>query len=290
MNYLMIFKKYQLILLCLIMISCQACLSDIRTELVKKEGRAAQSLDKGKALLENIHEGQSPAAWSDIEVYEVTLQDEFFGLMGSFAKPFPEKKVSMQVFYAPNSYDGKLIFNNGKLEGKTWGIQSWKTYTQESDNQPVFDKNKKITFWVPTYQYFIELPARIQAANVISYAGEGSFNGEDYDLVYATWKEQEPQKDIDQYMVWVNKKTNMVDLVEFTIRDQMNFLRGTAIYEDLHDVGDGIVLPKRISIKTKKDDKKMLHQMSLSGFKANHVPVKVVRPDSNLKVMGDDKG
>jgi len=286
MNYLIVFKKYQLILLCLVMVSCQACMSDIRTDLVKKEGTAMTNLDKGKTLLQNIHEGQRPRAWSDIEVYEVNLTDEFFGLMGS---AFPEKKASMQAFFAPNSYDGKLTFNEGKLKGKTWGIQSWQTYTQEADNQPVFDKNKKIAFWVPTYQYFIELPARIQRADVISYAGEKSYKGKNYDLVYATWKTQAPQKDIDQYMIWINKKTNTVDLVEFTIRDQMNFLKGTAIYEDLHEAGDGVVLPKRISIKTKKDDKKMLHQMNLSGFKANHVPVSVVRPDPNLKMMGDDK-
>lgn len=290
MNCLNMLKKYQLLLLCLVMMSCQACMSDIRTDLVKKDGTAMTNLDKGKALLKNIHEGQSATAWSDIEVYEVMLQDEFFGIMGSFAKPFPEKKISMQAFYAPNSYDGKLTFNNGKLKGKTWGIQSWKTYTQEAGNQAIFNKNKKITFWLPTYQYFIELPARIQNANVISYAGEQAFNGNDYDLVYATWKTQEPQKDIDQYMVWINKKTHTVDLVEFTIRDQMNFLKGTAIYEDLHDAGDGVVLPKHISIKTKKDDKKMLHQMTLSDFKANHIPADVVRPDPNLKLMGDDKG
>lgn len=283
-------NNYLLITLFALSLICQSCLSDIRTDYVKQEGTVIANLEKGKTLLQNIHTGQSPAAWADIEVYELNLTDEFFGIQGSLAKPFPDKKTSMQAFFAPNSYDGKLTFNSGKLKGTTWGIQSWKTYTQESDKKAVFNKNKKATFWLPTYQYFIELPARVQNANVISYAGEQSFKGEKYDLVYITWKTQEPQKDIDQYMVWINKKTNTVDLVEFTIRDQMNFLKATAVYEDLEDVGDGVLLPKRISLKPNKDKAGILHQISLSNFKANHIPVSTVRPDPNLKVIGDDKG
>lgn len=282
-------NNYFLITLFALSLVCQSCLSDIRTEYVKKEGTISTNLEKGKTLLQNIHTGQSPAAWADIDIYELTLSDEFFGLQGSLAKPFPGKKISMQAFFAPNSYDGKLTFNEGKLKGTTWGIQSWKTYTQESGKQVNFDKNKKIEFWLPTYQYFIELPARVQHANVISYAGEQSFKGQNYDLVYVTWKVQEPQKDIDQYMIWINKETNTVDLVEFTIRDQVNFLTATAVYEDLKDAGDGVLLPKRISIKPNKDKDGILHQIGLSNFKANHIPASTVRPDTNLKTMGDDK-
>lgn len=286
MNY---FKIYQLLALCLVLISCQACLSDIRTEAVKSDGAAEINLNKGKDLLSNIHEGQSPAAWENIEVYEVDLEDEFFGFVGNIASPFPDNKMSAKAVYAPGTYDGKLTFNEGKWKGKTWGIQSWKTYTQTDGGQAVFEKNKKGEFWIPTYQYFIELPARIQAANVISYAGEQMWNGQNYDLVYATWKSQEPQKDIDQYIVWINKKTKAMDLVEFTVRDAFGGTRGVAFYEDLEDVGDGLLLPKRISIKTKKENEKLLHQIKLSGFKTNHVPISEVRPDPNLKAVGDDK-
>ncbi len=284
------FKIYQLFILSLVLFSCQACLSDIRTEAAKSSGTNEINLNKGRDLLSNIHEGQSPSAWEDIEVYELTLEDEFFGLMGKVASPFPGSSMSAQAMYAPGSYDGKLTFNSGKLKGETWGIQSWKTYTQKSGNQPVFDKNKKAAFWVPTYQYFIELPARIQNATIISYAGEQAFNEQTYDLVYATWKSQEPQKDIDQYMVWINKKTKAMDLVEFTVRDAFGGTKATAFYEDLQDVKDGLLLPKQITIKPNKEKEGVLHRMSLSNFQANHVSVSEIRPDTNLKVMGDDKG
>ncbi len=283
-------RNLSYLLFCLFAISFQSCLSDIRTDVAKSSGAAEINLNKGKDLLANIHTGQSPAAWEGIEVYELTLGDEFFGLMGSIASPFPDKKMTAQAMYAPGSYDGKLTFNSGKLKGETWGIQSWKTYTQENGGKAVFDKHKKATFWVPTYQYFIELSARIQNATIISYAGEQVFNGETYDLVYATWKSQEPQKDIDQYMVWINQKTKMMDLVEFTVRDAFGGTTGVAFYEDLQEVTEGLLLPKQISIKTKKENDGLLHQMKLSDFKANHVPVSEVRPDTNLKAMGDDKG
>ena len=265
-------------------------MSDIRTEAAKSSGTTEINLNKGKDLLENIHPGQSPAAWEGIEVYELTLVDEFFGLMGNIASPFPDNRMTAQAVYAPGSYDGKLTFSSGKLKGETWGIQSWKTYTQKNGDKPVFAKHKKAAFWVPTYQYFIELPARIQNATIISYAGEQTFNGQTYDLVYATWKSQEPQKDIDQYMVWINQKTKMMDLVEFTVRDAFGGTTGVAFYEDLQEVTEGLLLPKQISIKTKKENDNLLHQIKLSDFKANHVSVNEVRPDANLKVVGDDKG
>jgi len=285
MNYL---KTYHLLLLCLVIVSSQACLPDIRTEAVKTGGTAEINLNKGKDLLSNIHEGQRPSAWDGIEMYELTLTDEFFGLVGGIASPFPGKKRSAQAMYAPNSYDGKLTFNSDNLKGETWGIQSWKTYTQKNGGQPNFEKHKKTAFWVPTYQYFIELPARIQNATIISYAGKQTFNGQDYDLVYATWKSQEPQKDIDQYMIWINQKTKAVEIVEFTVRD--SFGKGVAFYEDLHDIKDGLLLPKQISLKLDKDNKNLLHRMTFSNFQVNHVSLSEVRPDTNLKVMGDDKG
>jgi len=287
MNY---FKTYQLLILCLVLFSCQSCLSDIRTQTVKSSGANEINLNKGKDLLSNIHPGQSPAAWNGIEVYELRLEDEFFGFIGSVASPFPGNKMSAQAMYAPDSYDGKISFTSGKWKGETWGIQSWKTYTQKNGSQPIFDKHKKAAFWVPTYQYFIELPARIQNATIISYAGEQTYNEQTYDLVYATWKSQEPQKDIDQYMVWINRKTKAVDLVEFTVRDAFGGTTGVAFYEDLQEVKDGLFLPKQISVKTKKEKEGLLHQMKFSDFKANHVPVSEVRPDANLKVIGDDKG
>jgi len=283
MNY---FKTYQL----LVLFSFQSCLSDIRTATAKSSGTTEINLNKGKDLLDNIHPGQSPAAWNDIEVYELTLKDQFFGLMGSVASPYPGKKMSAQAMFAPDSYDGKITFTSENLKGETWGIQSWKTYTQKNGSQPIFGKHKKTTFWVPTYQYFIELPARIQNATIISYAGEQTYKGQAYDLVYATWKSQEPQKDIDQYMVWINKKTKAMDLVEFTVRDSFGAITGVALYEDLHEVNDNLLLPKRISLKSNIESKALLHQISLSDFKANHVSVSEVRPDANLKVMGDDKG
>ncbi len=283
-------RNLSYLLFCLFVISLQSCLSDIRTDAAKSSGTAEINLNKGKELLANIHPEQSPAAWEGIEVYELTLGDEFFGLMGSIASPFPGKKMTAQAVYAPGSYDGKLTFNSGKLKGETWGMQSWKTYTQKDGGKAVFEKHKKAAFWVPTYQYFVELSARIQNATIISYAGEQTFNGQTYDLVYATWKSQEPQKDIDQYMVWINQNTKMMDLVEFTVRDAFGGTRGVAFYEDLQEVTEGLLLPKQISIKTKKENEGLLHQMKLSDFKANHVPVSEVRPDANLKTMGDDKG
>ncbi len=282
-------KIYSCSFLFLLLIACTGCLSDIRTTYAKKEGIAEASLKKGKVLMDNIHAGQHPDTWKDIEVYEVTLNEQFYGLMGSVANPFPEKKIQAQCVYAPGTYDGKMTFQQGKLENMTWGIQSWKTYTQSAGEEAVFEKHKKGAFWIPTYQYFMELPARIQNGSILTYAGEASHDGKTYDLVYATWKEQGPQKDIDQYMIWINKENKLVEIVEYTVRDFFSNVTGVAFYEGLHEVKGGLMMPNAISIKGNKDKKALLHQMQLSDFKVNHIPISAVRPDASLEVVGDDK-
>jgi len=94
-------RNVNLLLFCLLVMSIQSCLSDIRTNTVKSSGSAETNLNKGKELLSNIHEGQRPSAWENIEVYELTLTDDFLGFMGNIAKPFPDKKQAHRSYMRP---------------------------------------------------------------------------------------------------------------------------------------------------------------------------------------------
>jgi len=81
----------------------------------------------------------------------------------------------------------------------------------------------------------------------------------------------------------------LVEIVEYTVRDFFNSTVGVAFYEGLHETKGGLMMPKTISIKSKKDKKALLHQMQLSNLKVNHLPLSAVRPDASLKAIGDDK-
>lgn len=190
------------------MSSCK--MADIRTPEVKEQLDA----EKGKSILMEMAAAHHVDKWSEIDTYSLKLTDQFFGLLGKFSSPFPKNIGTLDIHFIPKTFTSQATFTEGKWEGRIWGIQSWKTYTEKELALQQFQtkNNKQIEFWLPTYQYFVELPLRILEADVISYAGERSRNGEMYDLVFASWKSDQPQKDIDQYLLWIERDSKRLGL------------------------------------------------------------------------------
>lgn len=259
--------------------------SDLRTEIAKTNPQEA----KAKLLMAEMSKAHRTENWDSLSTYTVQFQEEMFGFIGKFSNPFPEVRAQFDLSYIPNTYDGKLDFTHGKNKGTTWGIQSWKTYTSKDDGKANFSNDANITFWIPTYQYFIEFAPRILNANAFGYAGEKSINGVLCEGVLASWNTIEPQRHIDQYLLWLDKETKRIVKLEYTVRDQYNFLTGAAYFKDYKNF-DGILLPTTLPVESNLlGDGEFLHQMDILDFKRNTLSVNDLRPDSKLRVMGDEK-
>jgi len=259
--------------------------ADLRNEAVKKDPQVA----KAKMLMQEMAKSHMVENWDSISTYTVRYQEEMFGFLGKFSNPFPEEKSLFDLSYIPNTYDGRLTFVNGTNEGTSWGIQSWETYTSAQNSKPIFAKDANITFWVPTYQYFIEFPKRILNANAFGYAGEQTINNVECEGVIASWNTIEPQRDIDQYLIWLDKATKRIVKLEYTIRDQYNFVVGVAYLKDYKDFG-GILLPTQLPVGSNLlGDGEILHQMDIIDFNKNTLTQNELRPNPNLVAVGDEK-
>ena len=259
--------------------------ADLRTDIAKQN----PSEQKARFLLEEMAKAHQIQHWEDVSTYTVRFQEEMFGTIGKSSNPFPEDKTQFDLSYIPKSFDGRLSFVDGPNQGQTWGIQSWQTYTQESGADPLFAKNKDIFFWVPTYQYFIEFPLRIMNANAFSYAGKKTINGRACEGFVASWDTTEPQRHIDQYLIWLDADTKRIVKLEYTIREMFNFLTGAAYYTEYKDF-DGILLPTKMPVESNLlGQGKYLHQMDILNFEKNTLPESKLRPNSSIKVLGDDK-
>lgn len=262
----------------------QGCMiSDIRTPEVKANWDEV----RGRALLQEAFEAHGCARWDSLETYEVRFHDQFYGFLGKNGNPYPDDKADLILQYIPKTYNGRAQFMEGPLKGKVWGLQSWKTYIESPDGTRTWKPDKDIEFWLPTYQYFIELPARIGKATVVSYAGERLRNGETYDLVFATWGKPGPQKDIDQYLLYINRRTHLIDRLEFTVRDIMKFMKGGLNYATYKDY-DGLKIPVYMPVDN-PFGKGVLHEMRISDFVPDKVDRSVILPDPHLPFIGDDK-
>ncbi len=258
--------------------------SDLRTETAKNSSNE----EHAKALLQEMANAHGIEHWKNILTYEVEFEDAFFGPIGQMSHPFSEDTVQFSLTYIPNTYDGRLEFLSGLREGTRWGIQSWKTYIDSQKKGFRFKKSNDITFWLPTYQYFIEFPMRIQNANAFNYAGEKEINGKICEGILASWNTTEPQNDIDQYLIWLDKETKRIVKLEYTIREITNFIRGAAYFNDYKNY-DGIFLPASLPVESNLAGEDFLHEMKILNFYKNPVNQKELRPNNALKVMGDEK-
>ncbi len=247
--------------------SLAGCLSDLRTDFIKSDdyNETIQN-SEGKKMLSKVAEASGLHVWRYVKKYEVDFNDAFNGLVGSFANPYKDKKVDMLLEYSPMSFGGKMTLKNQKQLNESWIYEDGKTLKIKADSTSIYKNNKKIKFWVPTYQYFIEFPFKIQEATSISYAGKAPHNNIEYDLILASWNDLKPQKEVDQYLIWINPENQRIDILEYTIREQYGFIKGVAFYEDYFQK-NGVWFPKKIKVRSKRDKGKYMHEMSIKDVR-----------------------
>ena len=257
---------------------------DLRTETAKNNPNEKRA----KALLQEMGEAHGIANWEKINTYSAKFEDVFFGELGANSHGYAEDSVRFLLEYIPKTYDGKLTFLSGENEGWSWGIQSWKSYVSSARNGIKFREDSNIIFWLPTYQYFIEFPLRIQNANAFAYAGEAEIDGKTCEGIIASWNTTEPQREIDQYLIWLDKKTKRIVKLEYTIREMYNFLKGAAYFQDYKNY-NGIFLPSSMPVESNLLEEGFLHEMRILDFSKNTFPVKELRPNRALVPIGDEK-
>lgn len=261
----------------------QSCkLADIRTDEV-----IAKSPDKdGKQLIEQMNESHGSAHWDSIETYSIQMTDEFYGV-GKLVNPFPKNVGQMDMSFIPGSFSSRATFMDNKWNGKVWGIQSWKTFGGTTSSLEFHKKNdKNVEFWLPTYQYLIELPKRIAEGTIIQYGGSRTIGDHSFDLVFVSWNDQKPQKDIDQYVLWIDSKTHLLNFVQYTVRDQGGFVNATLEYADYH-TADGLKVPATMNVRLKDDmEGKIMHTMKLSNIQIDAVSKEAVQLDPTMGTKG----
>ncbi len=213
--------------------------SDLRTEKLKREGYTNQNASEGRKLLRNVAERHGLKAWQQHETAQMICIDEWpEGLKGWW----PEKQQRLKMQALLGTFTSRVQLLNSDLQGEIWGIQSWHGYKRSSSGDVRFVDDKVLTFYLPTLQYFAELPFRLLAAELVADAGAKSLSGKEYYLVLATWGSLQPNLEHDQYLLWINQKTLLVEMCLYTLREANNWATGTIHFKDYRDV-QGVMFP-----------------------------------------------
>lgn len=249
-------------------------------------------------ILQAAWEKQGFARLAEHKTYSFQGSDVWKGMMGKMGKPWPEAKSEIEFKYAVGTFCSQALFKNGKRAGAIAGLQSWKYYEQEPNAKLTFmPYDDRVGFGLSAYHYFFEMLDRMVKVPIISYAGEKSFKGNTYDLVFATWHQPEPHMENDQYVLWINRETGMLEYAVYSLRD--NYLKmpgykafyGSIHFDEYRKI-DGIMIPHKQTVflnQPNKNDKRHIHQLIVSDFAFDSFDLQTLYPDSDLPKLGDSK-
>ena len=264
-------------------------LADLRPDGLRPFDTAAQAL--GEQRLQALADAHGRDAWEGYEVMEVDFKDAWHGTMAqSFFMPWTRSPQSLRARFLCGSWTSDFELLDGPDEGHRWGIQSWKTWKAAPNGEPAFEEDDELEFFLPTTQYFFELPFRIKSAEIVVDAGSASWEGKDYDRVFATWGSAEPQEELDQYLLWIDPDTGLLARVDYTVRDQGGAAVGSAHYNAYRRVG-GVQMPSDISVLGVMPGgaEMPIHTFWIEDIRWNTVSPEALRPDPSLLPEGESK-
>ncbi|MEM7136170.1 MAG: hypothetical protein AAF500_06305 [Myxococcota bacterium] len=264
-------------------------LADLRPDSLVADSPEARTA--GTERLQALAQAHGDETWRQYQVMDVAVTDEWQGeIVQRTFMHWAESPQSLHGRFLRGAWTGELELLSGPDAGDRWGIQSWKTWKAKPGGEPVFAEDPTIEFVVPTTQYFLELPLRIQSANVVLDAGEVEWNGRTYDLVFATWDSLEPRADMDQYVLWIDQDTGLLARTDFTVRDEGGGAVGSAHYLDYADFG-GVQMAKEIAIYGLLPGgiELPVHTYRTENVAWDTVPIDTLRPDPTLPSEGEFK-
>ncbi|MEX0359584.1 MAG: hypothetical protein AB3N10_01220, partial [Allomuricauda sp.] len=133
-------------------------------------------------------------------------------------------------------------------------------------------------------EYLLEFPFRINEATMLKYGGTAQVNGIDYDIVLMSWTTFEPQKEYDQYIIYINPKTHFIDYLEFTVREQGKFTFATVSFQDFKRV-QAFIFPHKVTayFQNRVPGKTIGHQMTVDTLFLNkQFPASYFIPDDTI--------
>jgi hypothetical protein len=260
------------------------CVADLRPAALKRRDRAEEEAC-GRAVLAAAAQRQhaeGAAPWSSLSGVGVRFTDTYFGLIGALACPWPTDPAVIEMSFLPGTDVSTATFSASEGGQETWGIHGWNTWRRVGEGAPSYSEDVRASFWLPTLQYFCELPFRLESAEIVDCGGPTKIAIEgvqrEVNQVYATWGRYAPHPRFDQYLAFVDAQSGFLVRADFTVRDLAGFAKGRVLYRDFRQVGD-YWLPHRIQIGGDPPED-MLHELVIESW--NLGDAKVAIPDPSL--------
>lgn len=257
------------------------CVADLRPAALQRRDRAEEEAC-GRAVLDAAAQRQhteGAAPWTTLPSVGVRFSDTYFGLIGALACPWPTDPAIVEMAFQPGTDTSTATFS-AEGTSETWGIHGWNTWSRRGEGAPTYEEDPRASFWLPTLQYFCELPFRLASAEIVDCAGRARIEIEgvehEVDQVYVTWGSYDPHPRFDQYLAFVDTRKGFLIRADFTVRDLAGFAKGRVLYRDFRQTGD-YWLPHRIQIGADPPED-MLHELVIESWDLEGARVEIPDP------------
>ncbi|MEM8882538.1 MAG: hypothetical protein AAGD14_00545 [Planctomycetota bacterium] len=245
-------------------------LGDARTEYAKAHGASPEAQRKGRDLLARATDRMGGRErWKELREQPIRVSfrhDWDHPLLRMFFMPIEFSGQQLSLTLRPGSLDVRLQFLDGNWKGTAWGIREGETYRVDAADAVTWEPDDTIAFQLLGYRYFFFLTFLLSEAELITDAGERELHGETYDLVYATWGQWEPHEAADQYLIWINRETSMVDFVQSTVREMVPRSIVSLALSGYREAL-GVRLPFRLRVLEDMDrPETSMHQMTIDSI------------------------
>ena len=252
------------VLLFSLIILTNCSLYDLRPENLRKSSEIPDN-DRGDRIMEKAMIAHGWNLLGNIKVEAIYHDYWPSDLIRWLFHPWPSHAQTLKhTFTNYDLYSGEIEFLKGKDSAEIWGMENGRPYLHLNKNK-TFRKHKSTEFYLPTYQYFMQIGHWIKNIPIRRLIKEERINDEEYFVVLATWNTITPQKEYDQYIFYVNKKSYLIEMVEYTIRAQFPSAHGTNAFSDFKKIGD-LTIPFKQTITINPGDKKIVHQLVIEKF------------------------
>jgi hypothetical protein len=232
------------LMLAQVVLICASCsLKDIRPASVR-DGISVDERAQGQALLADVEAAYGGRdAWLAKDTGHFTMSADWLGFPNTVISQWETNPQRFEMQVVLGSDDVNLTLVDGPLSGQTYGLLGGRSYRVGPDGVADFDAKVPLAWKMSAKNYWFQLPFRVSEASVVAHAGEAEVDGQRYELVFLSWESAEPQREIDQFVLYVHPEHHHIEWLHITAREKGGWASATVRFEDVVAYG-GISVPR----------------------------------------------
>ena len=231
----------------LLVLLCAGLLVGFKTDLLLADIRPADlgAPASGRKTMPSIHRAHGDAArWYALQRVTLEMEGTWDHPAPRWAQgPFLSDEPRIRLSFAP------AVYGDAKLESldtnESFEVRDGVALAHaDGSTRP---GPRQLRLFVDSIRHLVEMPFAMQTTTVQRSTAASAWNGEQYRRVFATWGDFAPNPDVDQYILWQNESSGLLERFDATGRFISPFAQACVELSD-HVIDGGFVLPRHITV------------------------------------------